>query len=89
VKTEIGVFDVICEHKHLVGEKVSLLLKQSPSPFRRGARGEVEIKLKVEDVLFDRDQFQVKAGDGLIIQLKDAPKIGEIIRVYVKVECLA
>ena len=48
-----------------------------------------EIKLKVEDVLFKQDQFQVKAGNGLVIHMKDAPKIGQIIRVRVKVECLA
>ena len=89
VKTEYGTFPLNCKHKHSKGEKVSLLLQQSPSPFRRGARGEVEIKLKVEDVLFKRDQFQVKAGGGLVVHLKDAPKVGQMIRVWVKVECLA
>jgi len=91
VKTSFGVFNVKCEHKHSVDEKVSLLLKQSPSPvFGRGARGEGdEIQLTVEDVLFDRDQFQVKLRGGLVIHLKDAPKIGQIIRVKVQVECLA
>ena len=91
VKTEVGTFTLNCRHKHSKGEIVSLLLKQSPSPFRRGARGEVsdEIKLKVEDVLFKQDQFQVKLRGGLVIHLKDAPKIGQIIRVKVQVECLA
>lgn len=102
VKTEIGIFTLNCKHKHSIGEKISVLLQQSPSPSGRGARGEggVEIKLKVEDVLFNRDQFQVKArgaalsGEavskgGLVIHMKDAPKIGQIIRVRVKVECLA
>ncbi len=91
VKTSFGVFNVKCEHKHSVDEKVSLLLKQSPSPvFGRGARGEGdEIQLTVEDVLFDRDQFQVKLRGGLVIHLKDAPKVGQIIRVKVQVECLA
>jgi hypothetical protein len=64
-------------------------LQQSPSPFRRGVRGEVEIKLKVEDVLFKRDQFEVKTRNGLVIHMKNAPKIGQIVRVRVKVECLA
>jgi hypothetical protein len=43
----------------------------------------------VEDVLFKQDQFQVKLRGGLVIHLKDAPKVGQIIRVKVQVECLA
>jgi len=91
VSTQFGVFEVSCKHNHKNNEKVSLLVQQSPSPFRRGARGEVgdEIKLKVEDVLFKQYQFQVKLRGGLVIHLKDAPKIGQIIRVKVQVECLA
>ena len=81
VKTEVGIFTLNCKHKHSMGESISLLLKQSED-------GDDEIQLKVEDVLFDRDQFQVKTGSGLVIHMKDAPKIGEIIRVRVKVECL-
>jgi len=82
VKTEVGIFTLNCKHKYSMGESISLLLKQSED-------GDDEIQLKVEDVLFDRDQFQVKTGSGLIIHMKEAPKIGEIIRVRVKVECLA
>ncbi len=93
VKTGVGIFTLNCKHIHPEGEKISLLLKQS------NEEGE-EIKLKVEDVLFDRDQFQVKTGSaalsgeavskgGLVIHMKEAPKVGEIIRVRVKVECLA
>jgi spermidine/putrescine transport system ATP-binding protein len=89
VRTEVGIFTLNCKHKHSKGEQISLLLKQSPSPLGRGARGEVEIKLKVEDVLFNRDQFQVKVRGGLVIYLKETPKVGQIIRVKVKVECLA
>jgi spermidine/putrescine transport system ATP-binding protein len=81
VKTEVGIFTLNCKHKHSKGESISLLLKQLEE-------GE-EIKLKVEDVLFNRDQFQVNVDGGLILHLKDVPKIGEIICVRVKVECLA
>jgi spermidine/putrescine transport system ATP-binding protein len=80
--TGVGIFTLNCKHKHSKGEKISLLLKQSEE-------GGDEIKLKVEDVLFKQDQFQVKTKNGLVIHLKDAPKIGQIIRVRVKVECLA
>jgi spermidine/putrescine transport system ATP-binding protein len=82
VKTEVGIFTLNCRHKHSKGEKISLLLKQS-------GEGDDEIKLKVEDVLFKQDQFQVKLRGGLVIHLKDTPKIGQIIRVKVQVECLA
>ena len=80
-KTDMGMFDVECKHDHSAGDKVSLLIRQS-------GEGE-EIKLTVEDVLFDRDQFQVKTGGGLVIHMKNAPKIGETIHARVKVECLA
>ena len=92
VETSFGSFNIECGHDHSAGEKISLLIKQS-------GEGE-EIKLTVEDVLFDRDQFQVKTGSaalsggaiskgGLVIHMKNAPKIGETIHVRVKVECLA
>ena len=90
VATDLGTFDVECGHKHSIGEIVSLLIQQSPSPSGRRARDEgVEIKLKVEDVLFKQDQFQVKLRGGLVIHLKEAPRLGQIIRVKVQVECLA
>ncbi|MBK8421220.1 ABC transporter ATP-binding protein [Candidatus Villigracilis saccharophilus] len=82
VKTEVGIFTLNCKHRHSMGESISLLLKQSED-------GDDEIQLKVEDVLFDRDQFQVKTGSGLVIHMKNAPKVGEIVKVKIKVECLA
>jgi ABC-type Fe3+/spermidine/putrescine transport system ATPase subunit len=81
VKTEFGTFTLNCKHKHSKDEKVSVLIKQSGEGY--------EIKLKVDDVLFNRDQFQVKTSGGLIIHMKNAPKVGEIIHVKVQVECLA
>ena len=63
------------------------LLRQKPRAPRSDMLIE-EIKLKVEDVLFKQDQFQVKLRGGLVIHLKDAPKVGQIIRVKVQVECL-
>ncbi|MDO8970596.1 MAG: hypothetical protein Q7U74_07910, partial [Saprospiraceae bacterium] len=82
VKTEVGVFTLNCKHRHLKDKRISLLLKQSEE-------GMDEIKLKVEDVFFDREQFQVKTKNGIVVQMKDAPRIGQIIRVKVQVECLA
>ncbi len=82
VKTEVGIFTLNCKHRHSMGESISLLLKQLED-------GDDEIQLKVEDVLFNRDQFQVKTGSGLVIHMKNAPKVGEIVKVKIKVECLA
>jgi len=90
VKTEYGTFPLNCRHKHTKGENVSLLVQQSPSPekSRVGDQGQ-EINFKVEDVLFNRDQFEIRGRGGLIFHLRDAPKIGQIIRVKVQVQCLA
>jgi ABC-type Fe3+/spermidine/putrescine transport system ATPase subunit len=81
VQTEFGSFTLNCTHKHSKGESISLLLKQSED-------GVDEVKLTVEDVLFKREQFEVKAGGGIVIYMKDAPKVGQVIRVKVQVQCL-
>ncbi|RJP52094.1 MAG: ABC transporter ATP-binding protein [Anaerolineaceae bacterium] len=90
VKTEYGTFSLNCGHKHTKGEKVSLLVRQSLSPLDRriGNKGD-EINFKVEDVLFDRDQFEIRGRGGLIFYMGDAPKVGQLIRVEVQVQCLA
>ncbi len=91
VKTEFGIFALNCSHTHRQNEKVSLLMQQPPSPLGEGRGGEVkgEIQLTVEDVLFKRDQFEVKGRGGLVIHMKEAPKIGQVITVRVQVKCLA
>ncbi len=89
IKTEFGTFNLYCEKN--VGKKIKLLLNESPSPSGRGARGEGvdEIKLTVEDVLFKQDQFQVKGRGGLTFHMKEAPKVGDVVSVKVRVQCLS
>jgi spermidine/putrescine transport system ATP-binding protein len=82
VKTNYGTFTLNCMHNHSRGQSIPLLLKQSD-------RGIDRIKLKVEDVVFKQDQFQVQLSGGIVFHLKEAPKVGQLIRVRVKVECLA
>ncbi len=82
VKTELGIFDLKCRHKHAKEEQVSLLMRQVI-----GTGGQ-EIKLKVDDVLFKREQFQVKSRGGVFL-VRNKPKRGQIIRLRVKIECLA
>jgi ABC-type Fe3+/spermidine/putrescine transport system ATPase subunit len=80
VVTAFGEFPVNCSHKHAAGDKVSLLVKQS-------GEGQ-EIKFKVEEILFKRNQFEAR-GAGLVFQMDKAPALGQIIKVKVEVKCLA
>jgi spermidine/putrescine transport system ATP-binding protein len=80
VKTDFGSLTVKCRHKHSVGGKISLLIRQTST-------GGQEIRLKAEDVLFKREQFQVKSRGGLFY-VRERPRIGQILRLRVKVECL-
>ncbi len=88
VKTLFGTFNLNCAKN--IGEKVQLLMQQSPSPLGEGQGGEVieEIKLTVEDVLFKQEQFQVRARGGIVIHMKNAPRVGDVITVKVQVKCL-
>lgn len=95
VKTAFGTFNLGCSKR--TGEKLYLLIQQPPSPEGRvpdrveGRGGEFkeEIKLTVEDILFKQDQFQVKGRGGIVIQMKDAPRIGDVVTVQVQVKCLS
>ncbi len=80
VQTAFGVFSLDC--KKQVGEKLQLLITVGEE------KGE-GIQLTVEDVLFKQDQFQVKARGGLVIHMKEAPKVGDVITVKVQVKCLS
>ena len=64
------------------------LLRQNPRTPRSDISIE-EIQLTVEDVLFKRDQFQIKGRGGFVIHMKEAPRIGEVITVQVQVKCLS
>ncbi len=81
IKTDFGILDPKCKHKHSVMEKIPLLIRQTST-------GGQEIKARVEDVLFKREQFQVKSG-GALFYVKEKPKLGEYLRLRVKVECVA
>jgi ABC-type Fe3+/spermidine/putrescine transport system ATPase subunit len=89
VKTAFGTFNLGFSKR--IGETIQLLIQQPPSPAGEGRGGEVraQIQLTVEDVLFKQDQFQVKARGGLVIHMKDAPRIGDVITVQVQVKCLS
>ena len=78
---------------------IGRLLRQRPGTPRSDISIE-QIQLTVEDVLFKQDQFQVKgrgvalSGEtvskgGLVIHMKDAPRVGDVITVQVQVKCLS
>lgn len=82
VETKVGTFKIHCKHEHIEGDTLSLLLKQT------GDGSVAKIKAKVEDVVFNRDQFRVTLRGGLVVELDRAPKVGSEISVAFAVECL-
>lgn len=80
VHTDFGVFEVECKHQHAEGDEVALLLKPSA--------GGIWIQARVEDVLFNREQFKVTLRGGLVVQLDEAPEVGSEISVTFRAECL-
>ncbi len=94
IKTEFGIFNLNCKKNK--GERINLLITQQlPSPSgtsatisgrRVGDEGEV-IKLKVEDIVYKQNQFEVKSRDVKFL-VKQKPKIGQTIKINVQVKCL-
>ena len=79
-ETPFGFFEIHCEHEHKEGDEVALLLKPSA--------GGTRIRARVEDVLFNREQFKVTLRGGLVVQLDESPKVGSEISVTFRAECL-
>jgi len=94
VGTVVGEFDLLCEHRHSAGDHVSLLLRPTgvrllPSPFGKGAAGEVNGR--VTDVVFQQDHFEVTLDNGLSFYLAVRPGVGEKITLQLSpstVQCL-
>ncbi|HRQ22088.1 MAG TPA: ABC transporter ATP-binding protein [Anaerolineales bacterium] len=89
IKTRYGTFTLNCSKN--IGERLHLLMQQPFAPLGEGRGGEViaQIQLTVEDILFKQDQFQVKGRGGLIVHMKNAPRIGDVVAVKVQVQCLS
>lgn len=79
IQTEFGIFDIDCKQNK--GEKVHLLLTQSSS-----AKGKA-LTVKVEDIVYKQNQFEVKSR-GAKFLVKEKSKIGQTIKVNVRVQCL-
>ena len=84
VETIFGKLTVHCDHKHKKGENVHLLARPLSAESERNV-----IQGIVTDVIFQQERFKVTLDDGLYVYLPKAPKVGEKIKVRVRVECLA
>ena len=47
-----------------------------------------QIRGRVVDVVFQQDRFKVTLDNGLYFYLKDEPKVGQMLEIKVKLECL-
>ena len=83
VETKAGSFLMSCRHKHQAGEKVHLLIR--PLEVENEAN---QIHGGVVDVVFQQDRFKVALDNGLYFYLKDEPKVGQMLEIKVKLECL-
>jgi spermidine/putrescine transport system ATP-binding protein len=83
VETKVGNFSMLCRHKHQVGEKVHLLAR--PLKVENEAN---QIRGRVTDVVFQQDRFKVALDNGLYFYAKDEPKIGQMLEIKIKLDCL-
>jgi ABC-type Fe3+/spermidine/putrescine transport system ATPase subunit len=83
LETKYGMMTVRCVHKHSKGENIHLLVR----PLSAGNEPNI-IQGIVTDIIFQQDRFKVTLDNGLYVYLQEAPKLGERIKVRVKVECL-
>src|SRR5271157_6217435 len=83
VETKAGGFSVKCGHPQQARENIRLLVR--PLEALNEAN---QIRGCVVDVLFQQDRFKVTLDNGLYFYLKDEPKIGQMLEIKVKLECL-
>jgi ABC-type Fe3+/spermidine/putrescine transport system ATPase subunit len=84
VKTPYGVFQMTCEHPHLRGEAVHLLVRPQPDGQQANA-----IRGVVSDVIFQQDRFKVTLENGFYFYFQRPPLTGEQLAVPVRIECLS
>jgi spermidine/putrescine transport system ATP-binding protein len=84
VSTDAGIFNVQCTHEHHPGDSVHVLVRPLPAEAEPNT-----IRGSVRDVIFQQDRFKVSLENGLYVYLQKPVKVGEMIQVPVKVECLA
>jgi hypothetical protein len=91
LQTQFGEAELHCTGKHAPGEAIDVLLRGIPDSDSGSAepgRGRMMVTGRVEDVVFQRDQFRVELAGGLSVYLREAPQVGEQISVPFEVKCL-
>jgi len=84
VSADAGIFNVHCMHEHHLGDSLHLLVRPLPAENEPNT-----IQGAVSDVIFQQDRFKVTLENGLYVYLQKPVRVGEMIQVPVKVECLA
>jgi ABC-type Fe3+/spermidine/putrescine transport system ATPase subunit len=84
VETKLGPLTINCNHRHQRGEEVHLLAR--PLPVDQDMNS---IEGIVQDVIFQNDRFKVTLENGFYSYLQTPPKVGERLKVPLRVECLA
>jgi ABC-type Fe3+/spermidine/putrescine transport system ATPase subunit len=101
IETAVGIFRSTCGHKHLTGDKVSLLVRpigaqkvvvdrNSNGPI--GAGRASLLSGVVADVVFHQDRFKVQLDNSLYFYLPEAPIIGKGIILHLApagIQCLS
>ncbi len=87
LKTPVGELELTCPGHPLVGGELALLLR-SPSQDGMGGKDTLSVTARVEEVLFQRDQFRVGLEGGLFVYLLRPPRVGDTITVQFEAECL-
>ena len=82
VQTKHGTFEFKCRHRHRLGDDIRLLVR--PTPVVGGSR----LVGVAQEVIFQQDKYRVLLLGGLYFDLNAAPKIGDRVRLSVKLECL-
>lgn len=88
VETPAGVFPLVCEDPHKLGEMVEILVR--PEGVVRDTQG--NLRGVVSDAIFHQDRFKIMLENGLYFYLDAAPKIGEEIILAVSpaaIQCLS
>ena len=86
VRTSYGVLPISCGHDHPQGQTIPILVIQNP-PGRLNP-GSSTIRVKVEEVLFRRDGFEIRDRKGISFHVDREVKIGRDLEIGIRIQCL-
>jgi len=86
VRTTYGVLPIPCGHDHPRGEIIPILVIQNHAG--RPNRESSTIRVKVEDVLFQGDGFEIRDQKGMSFHVGREVKIGQDLQIGIRIQCL-